>query len=77
MTSLIVFKITSGKNIIVIREINCQTVRQEKSDIKNTINIGNINSAEDKPSQIALKDLPLLLEKNLDTAVVAVCDINP
>ena len=62
---------------IVKREINCQTVRQEKSDIKNTIKIGSINSAEDKPNQIALKDLPLLLEKYLDIAVVAVWDINP
>ena len=44
---------------------------------KKTINTGKINSAADKPSQVILKALPLVFSKNLETVVVAVCDISP
>ena len=44
---------------------------------KKTINNGRINSAKDKPSQVALKARPLLFSKYLEIVVVAVWDINP
>ena len=44
---------------------------------KKTINNGRINSAKDKPSQVALKAIPLLFSKYLEIVVVAVWDINP
>jgi hypothetical protein len=44
---------------------------------KKTINNGRINSAKDRPSQVVLKALPLLLSKYLEMVVVAVWDINP
>ena len=39
--------------------------------------IGNINSADDRPNQIALKAFPLLSLKYLEIVVVEVCDIKP
>ena len=44
---------------------------------KNTIKIGNINSAEERPNHIPLSARPLLLLKYLDIVVDAVWDINP
>ena len=44
---------------------------------KKTINSGRINSARDKPNQVILRALPLLLSKYLEIVVVAVWDINP
>ena len=44
---------------------------------KKTTNNGRINSANDRPNQVVLKALPLLLSKYLEIVVVAVCDIKP
>ena len=44
---------------------------------KNTISIGKINSADERPNQIPLNALPLLLLKYLDIVVDEVCDISP
>ena len=44
---------------------------------KKTIKTGKTNSAADKPNQVKLKALPLVFSKNLETVVVAVCDISP
>jgi hypothetical protein len=44
---------------------------------KKTINNGRTNSAKDNPSHVILKAFPLLLSKNLEIVVVAVCDIKP
>ena len=46
-------------------------------DRKKIIITGNKNSAEDKPSQIILRALPLLSLKYLDIEVVAVCAMRP
>ena len=39
--------------------------------------MGSKNSPNDIPSQVKLRAFPLLWSKYLDTAVVAVCAINP
>ena len=57
--------------------MNCQIVLHEKIDNKNIIKIGKINSAEDRPNQIPLNALPLLLLKYLEIVVDEVCDIKP
>tara|TARA_Y100000590_G_scaffold66730_1_gene72329 strand:+ start:1603 stop:1932 length:330 start_codon:yes stop_codon:yes gene_type:complete len=44
---------------------------------KKTIVIGNINSADESPNQVALKAFPLFKLKYLDILVVAVWDIKP
>ena len=46
-------------------------------DNKNIIKIGKKNSAQDKPNQIPLNALPLLLLKYLEIVVDEVWDINP
>jgi len=44
---------------------------------KYTIRIGIINSADERPNQLILKALPLVLVKYLEIVVDAVCDIIP
>ena len=44
---------------------------------KNTMSIGKINSAEERPNQIPLSARPLLLLKYLEIVVEEVCDIKP
>ena len=62
-------KITKGKVINIIIDINCHIVLHEKMESKNTIKMGRINSAEDSPNHIPLKARPLLLLKYLDIVV--------
>jgi len=68
---------TKGSTIITKIEINNQIFLHWIIVNKKTINNGRINSAKDKPNQVVLSALPLLLSKYLEIVVVAVCDINP
>ena len=65
------------KLLILLTEIICQIVLQEIKLSKNMIKTGKINSADDRPNQIPLKALPLLLLKYLEIVVDEVWDINP
>ena len=66
-----------GKNIIKTKDILIHIFCQLVTVSKNTIKIGKINSAVDKPNQDILKALHRVLSKYLDTVVDEVCDINP
>ena len=68
---------TKGSIIITKIEINNQIFLHWIIVNKKTINNGRINSDKDKPNQVVLSALPLLLSKYLEIVVVAVCDINP
>ena len=69
--------IIKGKIKITIIDIPCHTLLQEQIVKKYTIKTGKINSAVDKPNQIALNAFPLDFSKYLEIAVEDVWLIKP
>ena len=65
-------KEVNGNTTITKIEIDTQIFLQPKRVNKKIISIGKINSANDKPSQVMLNDLPLFFSKKRDKVVVAV-----